>query len=62
MMQRMMKMELKIQFDEEKMQELIEQAVEKLKAEGYIWRNTCLVLPDVPSTDVPPAFTMIPRE
>lgn len=32
-------MELKIQFDEEKLQELITEAVDKLKREGYIWRD-----------------------
>ena len=32
-------MKLKIELDEEKLQELVAQAVEKLKAEGYIWRD-----------------------
>ena len=32
-------MELKIQFDEEKLKEIVEEAVNKLKREGYIWRD-----------------------
>ena len=32
-------MELKIVFDEEKMREIVADAVERLKAEGYIWRD-----------------------
>lgn len=36
---RKMKMELKIVFDENKMREIVAEAVEKLKAEGYIWRD-----------------------
>ena len=32
-------MELKITFDEEKMREIVAEAVERLKAEGYIWRD-----------------------
>lgn len=37
-----------IQWDEDKLRQLVEQAVERLKAEGYIWRDTP-VLPDTPS-------------
>lgn len=32
-------MELKIVFDEDKMREIVAEAVERLKAEGYIWRE-----------------------
>ena len=32
-------MELKIVFDEDKMRGIVAEAVEKLKAEGYIWRE-----------------------
>ena len=28
-----------IQFDEDKLREIVAEAVEKLKAEGYIWRD-----------------------
>lgn len=39
-----------IQFDEDKLREIVQKAVEQLKAEGYIWRdNPQLVLPDIPS-------------
>ena len=34
-----MELKLNIEFDEEKLKELVAQAVEKLKAEGYIWRD-----------------------
>ena len=34
-----MELKMKLEFDEEKLKELVEQAVEKLKAEGYIWRD-----------------------
>ncbi len=34
-----MELKLNLEFDEEKLQELVAQAVEKLKAEGYIWRD-----------------------
>ena len=34
-----MELKLNIEFDEDKLQELVAQAVEKLKAEGYIWRD-----------------------
>ena len=32
-------MELKITLDEDKLRELVEEAVARLKAEGYIWRD-----------------------
>ena len=32
-------MELTIQFDEDKLREIVAEAVAKLKAEGYIWRD-----------------------
>jgi hypothetical protein len=32
-------MELKIVFDEDKMREIVAEAVNQLKAEGYIWRE-----------------------
>lgn len=35
-----MELKLNIEFDEDKLRELVEQAVERLKAEGYIWRDT----------------------
>ena len=35
----MAELKCKIEFDEEKLRELVEQAVERLKAEGYIWRD-----------------------
>lgn len=40
-MRKMKKMELKlnIEFDEDKLRQLVEDAVEKLKTEGYIWRD-----------------------
>lgn len=44
-----MKLEMTIQFDEEKMREIIEEAVVKLKAEGYLYRDPLKVLPDTPS-------------
>ena len=34
-----MKLEIPIQFNEEKLKELVIEAIEKLKAEGYIWRE-----------------------
>lgn len=34
-----MELKLNLEFDEEKLQELVAQAVERLKAEGYIWRD-----------------------
>lgn len=34
-----MELKLNVEFDEEKLQELVAQAVERLKAEGYIWRD-----------------------
>ena len=37
-------------YDEDKLQELVAQAVEKLKAEGWIWREPEMVLPDTPTS------------
>ena len=38
----LMKMQLTIpiQFDEDKLREIVEEAVARLKAEGYIWRDS----------------------
>lgn len=32
-------MKLTIQFDEDKLREIVAEAVERLKAEGWIWRD-----------------------
>lgn len=34
-----MKLEIPIQFDEEKLKEIVREAVEKLKAEGFIYKD-----------------------
>lgn len=34
-----MELKIPIQFDEDKLKEIVEEAVKRLKAEGYIWRN-----------------------
>lgn len=34
-----MELKLNYEFDEDKLKELVEKAVERLKAEGYIWRD-----------------------
>lgn len=34
-----MTLEIPIQFDEEKLREIVQEAIEKLKAEGYIWKD-----------------------
>lgn len=44
-----MELKIEMQFDEDKLKELVEQAVERLKAEGYIWRDNPKVLPDTPT-------------
>lgn len=56
MKRRLKKMELKlnIEFDEEKMKEIVEQAVANLKAEGWLYRDSLKVLPDTPSTYIHP--------
>lgn len=45
----MAKITIPIQFDEDKLKEIVEEAVNRLKAEGYIWRDNPPVLPDTPS-------------
>ena len=35
-----MKLTFPIYLDEEKLREIVEEAVERLKAEGYIWRKS----------------------
>jgi hypothetical protein len=44
-----MELKIQMQFDEDKLRELVQQAVENLKAEGYIWKDSPPVLPDTPS-------------
>ncbi len=44
-----MELKLNLAFDEDKLKELVEQAVEKLKAEGWIWKEPTMVLPDTPT-------------
>ena len=44
-----MELNLKITFDEDKLREIINEAVARLKAEGYIWRDSPPVLPDTPT-------------
>lgn len=34
-----MELKMSIQFDEDKLRELVKEAVARLKAEGYIWRE-----------------------
>lgn len=34
-----MELKMKLEFDENKLRELVAEAVERLKAEGYIWRD-----------------------
>lgn len=34
-----MELKLAIQYDEDKLKELVEEAVARLKSEGYIWRD-----------------------
>lgn len=34
-----MELKIPIVWDEDKLKEIVEQAVEKLKAEGYIWKD-----------------------
>jgi len=60
---------MNLTFDEDKMRELVEEAVTKLKAEGYLYRDPLKVLPDTPSTYthpdpskyIPIDDTLIPR-
>ena len=44
-----MELNLKITLDEDKLREIVEEAVARLKAEGYIWRDSPQVLPDTPT-------------
>ena len=46
-----MQLTIPIQFDEDKLREIVNEAVARLKAEGYIWRDNPqpLVLPDTPT-------------
>ena len=44
-----MELNLKITFDEDKLREIVNEAVTRLKAEGYIWRDSPPVLPDTPT-------------
>ena len=44
-----MELNLKITFDEDKLREIVNEAVARLKAEGYIWRDSPPVLPDTPT-------------
>ena len=44
-----MQLTIPIQFDEDKLREIVNEAVARLKAEGYIWRDSPLVLPDTPT-------------
>ena len=34
-----MELTIPIQFDEDKLREIVKEAVERLKAEGYIWKD-----------------------
>lgn len=44
-----MELKLTVNFDEDKLREIVAEAVENLKREGYIWRDVPHVLPDTPS-------------
>ena len=44
-----MELNLKITLDEDKLSEIVADAVARLKAEGYIWRDSPPVLPDTPT-------------
>ena len=44
-----MELNLKITLDEDKLREIVAEAVARLKAEGYIWRDSPPVLPDTPT-------------
>ena len=44
-----MQLTIPIQFDEDKLREIVAEAVERLKAEGYIWKDSPSVLPDTPT-------------
>ena len=44
-----MELKLAVTFDEEKLREIVAEAVARLKAEGYIWKDSPPVLPDTPT-------------
>lgn len=46
-----MQLTIPITFDEDKLREIVNEAVARLKAEGYIWRDNPqpMVLPDTPT-------------
>lgn len=44
-----MELNLKITLDEDKFREIVAETVARLKAEGYIWRDSPPVLPDTPT-------------
>ena len=44
-----MQLTIPIQFDEDKLREIVAEAVARLKAEGYIWKDSPPVLPDTPT-------------
>ena len=44
-----MELNLKITLDEDKLREIVAETVARLKAEGYIWRDSPPVLPDTPT-------------
>lgn len=46
---KMANLKLTVTFDEDKLREIVAEAVERLKAEGYIWKDSPPVLPDTPS-------------
>ena len=48
-MKTMAQLTIPIQFDEDKLREIVNEAVARLKAEGYIWRDSPPVLPDTPT-------------
>ena len=47
---KMAQLTIPITFDEDKLREIVEEAVARLKAEGYIWKDNPqpMVLPDAP--------------
>ena len=44
-----MELNLKITLNEDKLREIVAESVARLKAEGYIWRDSPPVLPDTPT-------------
>ena len=45
----MARLTIPIKFDEEKLRQLVNEAVERLKAEGYIWKDNPQPLPEPPA-------------